>query len=271
MGQSPFINFDPEKNSDTDSLSMYKAPMSILGVSLLLSNCIAACARREEKDKFRVSYLLKNDEFALLGKRVEGLAHFGFENRSTASWIDPERRDATKYEEYSITNWASFGKEISNPNDITMSQINGMCALWSIDEVLSIVNNHGWTNDALEGILFAAFLESEARDEEAADYIDFLKNSHEEKIETGVRQRQSAIYRKANEKRLEPIRAIKKEAVRLYLNGSNWRSRRQAAKAITPLVQAFGKEKFERQLSLDRVEQTVYEWLGEHDRKDLRK
>lgn len=61
-------------------------------------------------------------------------------------------------------------------------------------------------------------------------------------------------------------RSMKKEAVRLYVEKSDWPSRRQASKAITPLVQAFGWERHQHKLSADRAEQTVYEWLTEHDR-----
>lgn len=60
--------------------------------------------------------------------------------------------------------------------------------------------------------------------------------------------------------------ALKNEAIRLYEARPVWPSRRQAAKAITPLVQKFAKEKFNRPLSPDRAEQTVYEWLSEVDK-----
>ena len=60
---------------------------------------------------------------------------------------------------------------------------------------------------------------------------------------------------------------MKAETIRLFSLKENWSSRRQAAKAIVPLVQDYGKEKFNRPLSADRAEQTVYGWINKHNKQ----
>lgn len=60
-------------------------------------------------------------------------------------------------------------------------------------------------------------------------------------------------------KRHEPSKRVKDEAIRIFREGS-WRSKRQAAIAITPKVRDFAR-KTGWVLSADRGQQTVYEWL----------
>lgn len=61
-------------------------------------------------------------------------------------------------------------------------------------------------------------------------------------------------------KRHEPSKRVKDEAIRLFREGS-WPSTLQAAIAITPKVREFARKQGVRVLGTDRAQQTVYDWL----------
>jgi len=87
------------------------------------------------------------------------------------------------------------------------------------------------------------------------------------RVSDSVKHVQSMIGKRGSFARHAPTREMKQEAIRIYCERTDWPSKRQAAKTIFPIVQAYGRERFNHLLSADRGEQTVYEWLIRYEKQ----
>jgi hypothetical protein len=267
MSDSIFTNFDPEKDSEDYLVS---PQIANAGVVPLLKRCISWCSRWDREHMSGGWLLLTNEEFRTLERRVNDLAELGFERRAEIEWIPPNSPDSIEFDDRPPSDWAAHViQDDYISSDVIREQMYGLCALKTIDVALTYVIKDGWCADTVNLVMYAITLENKAnhfRLWRAHELFKSLKENRESRIEDGINLRQSENARDAAVIRHAKVRALKEEALRLYTE-KTWISRLQAAKAIFPQIQAFGKEKYNFQLSADRGAQTIYEWFGKHDNK----
>lgn len=238
---------------------MYTTPKQhIFHISSLIFLCSKGCGKVITKNGASEYSALDNAGYAALSKQIRKLAQSAFDaSDDTVDDVDFFHDDLPGSE---IAEWAETGfKNLPGKKQVTLLQIHAMAALWTIDEALSIINEEGWCDRAVELVLHASDFERACiaieKDKPEVSGSTDLAN-----FETTIRQARREIAMKGAQATHARTRAMKDEAQRLYLEGK-WSSILQAAIAITPQVQAFGQAHFSRPLSQDRAQQTVYEWL----------
>lgn len=259
--QTIFKNFDLSKLvGDSSWTDIYtNQTRHIFHVSSLILLGFSACRKAITKNSAPKWKALSNAEYAALSNQIRKLAQAAFDASDSATSCDMDFF-SDEVPGWEIADWAETGfKTLPGKKHVALMQIRGMAALWTIDEALSIVSKEGWCDRAVELILQGSDIVRDCVTIENEE-LQISGCTDLANLETNIRHVRREIALVGAQARHAPTRAMRAEAQRLYLEGK-WPSIRQAAIAIAPQVQAFGKTHFSHQLSPDRAPQTVYDWL----------
>lgn len=165
MGNSIFINFDPDKLKGEVSC---KTPFGYASnLYFLIRHALSTCGKWEAHENYHALRLMNNEELAVLAENAKELARIGFDNRETFPWGN--RSVEIEFEEFSLLDWAIHGMECQNDRNVTLTQIYSIATLWEIDDAMSQATKEGITIHFIEKLSIAAFYLSEASEAKALD------------------------------------------------------------------------------------------------------
>lgn len=214
MGDSIFKNFDADEMADgfSSGTAFGSAPY----LYLMIIRSFDLCGRWTRLGNFQTLTKLNNAQFFELHTGVNSLAKIGFDNRKTMVWY--ETTNSYNFDDLGSDQWALHGKECSPKATITACQIIGLCVLRLIDDAMTIAAEDGVTLAFVESISLAAVRLMDAKDEEAHDSTQFVK--------------QTAIANlQADEKRRRRTRTLSQHAERIAARTwvkNEWESHRDA-------------------------------------------